>query len=532
MSFRKTRVLLFLSLVLTGHRIAALPFGPQSNIPSPCEGLKNLPLPDTTIFSSQIVPAGGFSAPAGAGGMRQGPGTPSASDLPSFCRVTGRVSPEVGFEVWLPPAAGDRPWNGKFNGVGNGGLAGFINYGAMIQALGRGYATASTDTGHTSKPGNEAWALGHPERLVDFASRGVHVTTVAAKALIEAYYGREPKYSYFTGCSGGGGQSLSEAQRFPDDYIGIVAGAPANFPTRMWPGELYAAWVTHRSPAHPIPNEKLPAITRAALEACDSMDGVRDGVLDDPRLCRFDPARIQCRDVDGPDCLTAAQVDSVRKIYAGLAHPATGELFWYGYEISSEPGWPGHIQNPFNVPLSYFKYMVLSEPDWDWKTFDFADPAKFAILQDASRKLGPVLDSIDPDLSSFRKRGGKLIQYHGWIDQNISPRNSIRYYEDVKKAMGGEKATSDFYRLYLAPGMAHCGGGPGPNTIDCLSALELWVEQGKAPERIIASHATAGATDRTRPLCPYPQVARYKGSGSTDDAGCFDCVAPPSQSPR
>ena len=318
---------------------------------SSCESLTSLKLPETTIVSAQAVAAGEFTPPAGAGGARGGPppaGTAGqeAARLPAFCRVAGTVAPEIHFEVWLPSPTGEKSWNGKFNGVGNGGLAGAISYGAMMRSLARGYATASTDTGHTNEPGKEAWALGHPERLVDFASRSIHMTARAAKRVIEAYYGRAARFSYFTGCSCGGGQGLSEAQRYPADYDGIVAGAPANFPTRMWPGELYPAWVTHRDAASLVPREKLPLVNDAALAACDTLDGVKDGVLEDPRHCRFDPSTLQCKGTDGPTCLTAAQVDSVGRIYQGLNDPSSGTVFWPGYEISSELGWPGHIFEP------------------------------------------------------------------------------------------------------------------------------------------------------------------------------------------
>jgi feruloyl esterase len=293
----------------------------------------------------------------------------------------------------------------------------------------------------------------------------------------------------------------------------------------MWPGELYAAYVTHRAPENLIPNEKLPMIARAALAACDAQDGLKDGLIADPRRCAFDPVALQCKgpnaEKDAADCLTAGQVDSVRKIYEGLKDPVTGKLFWWGYEPSSEEGWPGHIQNPFVVPIGYFKYMAFNNPAWDWKTFDMADPKNFAALVAASNLLGPILNSIEPDLTAFQRLGGKLILYHGWLDQNISPRNSIRYYESVEDVMGND--TRDFARLFMAPGMGHCGGGPGPNTLDGLTALENWVEKKQAPQQIIASHATNGQVDRTRPLCPYPQVAVYKGSGSIDDAANFAC---------
>jgi len=294
----------------------------------------------------------------------------------------------------------------------------------------------------------------------------------------------------------------------------------------MWPGELYPAWVTHRSPANLIPREKLPLIHAAVLTTCDAVDGVEDGVLDDPRRCHFEPSQLLCEGPDGADCLTAAQVESVEKIYEGLKDPSSGVVFWPGYEKSSELGWPGHIFEPFLIPLSYFKYMVLEDPAWDWRSFDFSDPESFAVLYEASDRLGPVLDSDDPDLTTFKERGGKLILYHGWIDQNIAPRNSITYYESVQETMGGAHETQSFFRLFLAPGMGHCGGGPGPNTFDALGALEQWVEHGEAPDQIPASHFSNGEVNRTRPLCPFPLVAQYQGSGSTDDAASFACRLP------
>ncbi len=492
-----------------------------------CNALETLRLPQTTITSAEVVPAGEFSPPAEARALRDRPPPGERSqDLPPFCRVVGMVEPQIAFEVWLPPPTGAGSWNGKFNGVGNGGLAGSISYPAMIQSLARGYATASTDTGHRDRPGNDDWALGHPELLVDFASRAIHVTAVTAKAAIEAYYGRGPKRSYFTGCSGGGGQALSEAQRYPADYDGIVAGAPANFPTHMWPGELYPAWVTHRAPASLIPREKLAVVHDAVLAACDTIDGTEDGLLTDPRHCDFSPSALRCEGPDGPDCLTAGEVESFQRIYAGLEDPTSREAFWPGYEMSSEPGWPGHIFEPFGIPLSYFRYMALEDPEWDWRSFDFGDPTSFAVLYDASARLGPILDSNDPDLSAFKRRGGKLIMYHGWIDPNIAPRNSIAYYEAVRNAMGGESETQSFVRLFMAPGMGHCGGGPGPNTFDALAALAQWVENGNPPDRLLASHISGGSVDRTRPLCPFPTVAVYEGNGSTDDAANFACRLP------
>lgn len=443
-----------------------------------------------------------------------------------FCRVSGQIPSAINFEVWLPSPEGDHAWNGKFNGVGNGGLAGELHYPAMGAALARGYATASTDTGHQGFLGNGDWALGHPELVVDFGYRAIHETARAAKAIITAYYGQAPTFSYFTGCSGGGQQALSEAQRYPADYDGIVSIAPANFPTHMWPGELYASWVTHRAPENLVQPEKLPMIHDAALAACDELDGVKDGLIDDPRNCSFDPATLLCKDVDAADCLTAGQVDSVQKIYEGLKDPSTGEQFWPPYEKGSELEWPGHIMDPFSIPTSYFKFMVFDNPEWDWKTFDFTDPKNFEIMTKAHYELGPILNATEPDLSALKGLGGKLIMFHGWSDQNIAPRNTINYYQSVIATMGGVEQTNDFMRIFMVPGMYHCEGGPGCDKFDFLGALEQWVEKGVAPEKIDAAHLTDGKADLTRPLCPYPQVAKYNGSGDTKDAANFTCAEP------
>jgi feruloyl esterase len=478
-----------------------------------CENLKLLSLPQTTITLAEPRDGQPF--------IPQGTNEKVVPPM-QFCRVTGVIDPEIRFEVWMPAPAN---WNGKFNGVGNGGLAGFINYSGMTAALARNYATASTDTGHQG--GNGSWALGRPELLVDFASRGIHAMTLDAKMIIQAYYGVAPQFSYFTGCSGGGGQGLSEAQRYPLDYNGIVSGAPANYPTRMWPGELWPAWFTHKDPANLIPPHKLPMIQAAAIRACDSDDGVQDGIIRDPRTCQFDPTSIQCRGEDAPDCLTAGQAASVKAIYGGLKDPNTGSQFWPGFEPGSEAAWDSHIGSAFGTPLAYFKYFYLGDPDWDWKNFDMTDPRNMQLMYDADARLRPVLNSTDPDISSFKRAGGKLILYHGWVDSFIAPRNSIAYYESVSALQGGEKPTKDFFRLFMAPGMMHCGGGYGPNTFDALTALENWIEKEQPPASITASHAGPdGRTDRTRPLCAYPQVELYKGTGDINDAASFTCGNP------
>jgi feruloyl esterase len=440
-----------------------------------------------------------------------------------FCRVAGVVEPAINFEVWMPAEG----WNGKLNGVGNGALAGGINYPAMVGPLTNGYASASTDGGHQSPaPVLGDWMLGHPELWDDFGYRAIHVMTRNAKAIIAAYYGQAPDYSYFTGCSGGGQQGLAEAQRYPADYDGIVSGAPANFPTRMWPGETWPSYVTHRDADSAIPVEKLPLIHDAALAACDALDGVEDGLITDPRECDFDPATLLCKGADAPDCLTAGQVDSVQKVYEGLKDPTTGEQFWLGYEPGSELDWPGHIGEPFVIPQGYFKGCVCEDANWDWTTFDFTDPEDFAILYDADARYAPHLNATDPDLTAFNELGGKLILWHGWADQNIAPRNSINYYNSVVAVVGSEDETQEFLRLFMVPGMGHCSGGPGPGTFDALAALEQWVEEGVAPEQITGTHLTKGVVDLSRPLCPYPQVAQYTGTGSTAEAENFVCANP------
>ncbi len=483
-----------------------------------CESLPGLRLTDTTITTAQLITGTllPWTSPGGTFG--------SATISSPFCRVVGVVTPAINFEVWLPLATGSTPWNGKFNGVGNGGLAGGINYPAMKDSLTRNYATASTDTGHVAFLGDGSWALGHPELLIDFGYRAIHMTTMAAKALVQAYYGQAPNYSYFTGCSGGGQQALSEAQRYPADYDGIVAGAPANFPTHMWPGELYPAWVSEQNAVTSTLPSKLSLIYTKAISDCDTLDGVTDGLIGDPRSCTVNLAPLQCSGPDAPTCLTAAEVDAAQKIYAGLKDPG-GQQYWPPYEPGSEKDWGGHI-NPFSIPPSYFKFMVFEDPTWDWRTFSFTDTNNFSIMNDAHYRLGPVLNATNPDLSAFKALGGKLVMYHGWADQNIAPRNSIAYYNSVVGGMGSAANTQDFLRLFMAPGMGHCSGGAGPNTFDSLGALEKWVEQGTAPTRIIASHSAGTVIDRTRPLCPYPQVAKYTGSGSINDAANFVCTNP------
>jgi feruloyl esterase len=478
---------------------------------APCEALKSLVLPDTTISGAEVVPAGPFTIPAGNGAQ-------VARPLPipvEACRVTGVVRPAVQFEVWMPTAG----WNGKFQGVGGGGFAGVISYGAIATALGRGYATASTDTGHSTPGGS--WALGHPELVVDFAYRAIHEMTVKAKAVVAAYYGTAARLSYFVGCSTGGRQGLMEAQRFPADYDGIVAGAPANYWTHLTAGTLAPALVTLRDGASHLSSAKLATLNAAALAACDNTDGVRDGLIEHPPACRFDPGTLLCAGDESNACFTAPQVAAARALYAPTVNPRTKATIFPGMAPGSEMTWTALAggPQPFGIPVDFYRYFVRANPDWDWKQFDLDKD-----VAAGDEKFGALLNAVDPNLAAFKARGGKLVMYHGWNDQLIQPGNSIDYYTSVSRALGAAE-TDDFLRLFMAPGMQHCAGGVGPNTFDAVSALEAWVERGTKPAQLTASHATNGTVDRTRPLCPYPQVATYRGRGSIDEASSFYCVA-------
>ncbi len=476
-----------------------------------CAALANLKLPATTITSAQTIAPGAFTPPT------PGRGPNPFAPLPAFCRVTATLAPsadsDIKIEVWLP----ESNWNGKFEAVGNGGWAGTITYPALATALARGYATASTDTGHATPGG--AFALGHPEKLVDFGYRAVHEMTVQAKSLIANYYGNQAKRAYWNGCSTGGRQGLMSAQRYPADFDGIIAGAPANYMSHLQPWSLWVPMAVHQTEASYIPPAKYPIIHKAVLDACDALDGVRDGVIEDPTRCHFDPKTIECRGPDATSCLTAPQVEAARKIYSPMTNPRTGLQLFPALEPGSEMGWTGLAgPQPMAIPVDTFKYMVHNDPNWDWKTIDFDKDVA------ATEKLfAPIIDAVNPNLTPFFSHGGKLLLYHGWNDQLIAPRNSIQYFDSVRYTLGTAK-TLDGMRLYMVPGMAHCNGGDGTGTFDVVANLERWVEQGQAPDTIVASRTNP---TRTRPLCQWPKVAVYSGTGSTDDAANFTCKVVP-----
>ncbi|HLG57673.1 MAG TPA: tannase/feruloyl esterase family alpha/beta hydrolase [Vicinamibacterales bacterium] len=476
-----------------------------------CESLSSLKLPDAMVTSAQLVAAGTFTQPGGRGGANQ------FADLPAFCRVGATLAPtkesDIKIEVWLPASG----WNGKFQAVGNGGWAGVISYPAMASALQEGYATASNDTGH--KGGNALFAIGHPEKLVDFAYRAVHEMTVQSKAIASSYYSRAPRLSYWNGCSTGGRQGLMSAQRYPEDFDAILAGAPANYQTHLHAWDLSVAVPVLKDPAASIPASKLTLINQAALKACDARDGVTDGLLNDPRTCSFDVARLQCKAGDAEDCLTAPQIAAARRAYSATK-TADGELVFPGKDPGSETGWGGFVggQQAPGVSVGSFQ-VAYGDANWDPRTFELDRDLKLV-----DEKVGTIVNAVNPDLRAFKARGGKLLLYHGWNDTAISAGNTINYYSSVLSKMG--KNQDDWVRLYMAPGMQHCGNGPGPNQINWMAALERWRESGVAPNRLDAAHVTNNRIDMTRPLCPYPQVAQYKGAGSTNDAANFICKAP------
>ena len=467
-------------------------------------------------------------------------GVPPLPVQASYCRVEAMLTPipgsEIRIEVWMPPKD---VWNGKYIGSGNAGYAGdFASpYIFMGGAVARGYAAAGTDTGHRGAGMGEGadagagWALGQPEKLKDYGHRANHLTAAAAKTLIKAYYGKPTQYSYFQGCSNGGREALQEAQRYPDDYDGIIAGAPANAWTSLIAGFAWNAKAVLK--AGGIPADKLTVVQDAVLKQCDALDGVKDGVLEDPRLCKFDPASVQCKVGDAAGCLTAAQVQAVRKIYQGPRNAKTKAQIFPGFPAGSEAvQWDQWVTGTASkhefFSTEFFRNIVFEKPDWDFSMLDFERDVALGKV-----KAGPILDASNPDLAPFHKRGGKLILWHGWADAALTPLGSIQYYENVRSRLGA-KTTGELMRFYLAPGMAHCLGGPGPNDFDMLHELEQWVEHKKAPDVVIASkYATdyarllgfpPGEALRTRPLCPYPKTAKWKGSGSTDEAVNFECA--------
>jgi hypothetical protein len=495
-----------------------------------CQELSKRQLSNAEIGSTELIPQGIFKN-----------GSDSVKVTEDLCRVSLILRPsadsDIRAEVWLPSTR----WNRKLQGVGNGGFAGTIDYSSLASAVSHGYAAAATDTGHQSDPSSADWALGHPEKTVDFGYRAVHEMTVTAKALVAAYYGENPARAYLNACSNGGRQGLMEAQRYPADYDGVAAGAPTYYWTRLLTASIFNLQALSE-PGSGISAAKLPAIESAALAVCDARDGVKDGMIENPVRCRFNPEVLLCREPETDACLTKPQITALKAIYGG-AKTSKRVPILPGFEAGGEAeplGWGTWITGGNGVAgfqstlgIGFFKFMVYADPKWDYRKSSTDQNAALA-----DEKLASILNATDPDLRPFESRGGKLILYHGWNDASVPPRGTIDYYKNVVKELG-PKETAKFVRLYMIPGWGRCGGGTGPNIFgqstvpmsdaehDMEAALERWVEQGKAPERIIATQMMPKTTPaeilRTGPLCAYPLTAHWTGTGSTDKADNFVC---------
>jgi feruloyl esterase len=460
----------------------------------------------------------------------------ATADTPKHCRVTGTITPEVAFEISLPDV-----WNRRFYMTGNGGLAGDAmdtpNSPDRTSALSNGFVHARTNTGHDNrKEPSGSFIMSNPQKAIDYAYRAVHVTADLAKKVANDYYARPVTFSYWNSCSNGGRQGLLEVQRYPADFDGVVANAPWVDQTGFMVGAMWNQKVLTETP---VPATKMPLLAEKVMAKCDAVDGLKDGLIDDPRKCSFDPARdvpACSQGADGPDCLTPAQASAIAKIYSGPV--SNGKPFFPGFMLGSEQlvtgqggnvasSWSGAIipaqptakPADFNLAEGIMKYLVLDppQPNYDTMTFDY-DKAASTVA-----RWSKLADAKDADLSAFRKRGGKLIMTYGWADQILQPMMGVKYYESI---LARDKNAPNYARLFMAPGMTHCAGGLGPDRNDAVTAVIDWVEKGKAPDQLIASKVADGKTVRTRPLCPYPQVARYQGQGSIDDAANFKCELP------
>jgi feruloyl esterase len=526
-------------------------YGQQGKPAVSCESLATLALPNTTITMAQPVAAGEFKMPArnfggpppaaqagpgaqpgqpggqaggpgalpapGQPGGAPGPGAPDASKLPAFCRIAATLTPssdsDIKIEVWLPLTG----WNGKFIAAGNGGWAGSISFQGMAQILAAGYATTSTDTGHSTNGGS--FILGHPEKFIDYTWRADHEMTVKAKALIKAYYGVGPKFSYWIGCSLGGQEALIEASKFPDDYNGIVAGAPLNPIVIFNAQQMWSAWLINRNPEKLIPAPKWTMIHDTVLKKCATPIGQKLGFVEDPDHCDFQPSSLLCKNSDAADCLTAPQVEYLSQLYEGPKNPRTGERIYHGIPKGGELDVAKNLgATPAGVAVDMYKYAVFQDPNWDWKTFDFDKD-----IEKADKAVNPFFRASPEQIAEYLKKGGKLLIHIGG-NEPFYGSDIIDLVKDAQKLVGAKNA--DSIKLFEMPGMNHCGGGQGCDTFDKINTINNWVEKNQAPDRVVASKSSQGNVIRTRPLCAYPMIAKYKGTGSEDEAESFVCTNP------
>jgi feruloyl esterase len=486
---------------------------------TPCPDLKSLALPHATITLADPIDAGAFRPPAGGRGNPQ-----QFADLPAFCRIQATLAPtsdsDIKVEVWLPAAAG---WNGKFRGTGNGGLGGgaAVGAGPLAAALRDGYAAAGNNTGHE---GGSDYAIGHPEKIKDFGYRSSHEMTVFSKALIAAYYDSSLKYSLMSESGGGTIAALSAAQRYPEDYDVLAVISMSSYLSHHTFGQMWIWYATHQDEASFIPPAKYPAIHQAALKACDAQDGLADGIIGTAERCRFDPAAIQCKTADdSPDCLTTPQVAAARKIYAGPKNPRTGEQIYSPLYPGSELGWAQLAggAEPLGIPVDFFRNYVFQDPKWDYK----ARPLNFdSDVARADRPEVAPVNAVDPDLSRYFARGGKLLLIGGWNDASVPPNVAVNYYKAVVAKVGAQQVR-DGMRFFMVPGMSHGLGTNGEENFNAntLALIEQWKQSGKAPGQLILDHYKNGMKVGTRLACQYPQIATYKGTGNQEDSSSFTC---------
>ena len=498
----------------------------------PCslDSFASLNLEHARVTAVESIPAGSYT-PVQA--------RPAISGLPAFCRITAEATPSpdslIRFELWVPTGQ----WNGKLVATGNGGYSPELNYGDMAYAMREGYAVLGGDSGHQSPdPNDMMFAVGHPQKIIDWGTRSVHAITVPGKQILADLMTRPASRAYYYGCSTGGHQGYAEVQRYPDDFDGVIAGDPGNNRVAL-NAEFLWRFLSNHVPGdngHPVLTPaKVALVSHAAIAACDGLDGVTDGVIADPRMCtrdKFNIDTLRCKAGDAPDCLTDAQVDAVKKIYQGPVDPVTHTSIYPGPVVGSESTWGSYWGNAAPVRADFWRYWAFNDPSWNWWSFDFHSG-----YQTALAKLGPLVDQNNPDIAGFKAHGGKLITYQGWADPVVNPLDTIAYYDKVKALQGSQAQTDGFFRLYMVPGMAHCMGGVGQTAFgnqgapapvidashDILSALDRWVTQGSAPDQIIALEVRNGSVVSTRPLCPYPKRAIYNGTGDTRIAASYTC---------
>lgn len=508
---------------------ASPPPAPPAAMACDATALAAVTLSGAALRSASAVDAGSYTPP----------GSFPQANLPAFCRMTATATPTaqslINFEVWVPTGAA---WNGKMVVTGNGGYSPTLNYADMAYAMRQGYAVVGGDTGHQGDPNAMFWGVNQPEKIADWGSRSIHAITGPARALVAGLNARNPSRAYYYGCSTGGHQAYAQIQRYPDDFDGVIAGAPGNNRTRL-NVEFMHRFLSNRAANTNSPviltSAKAALITQRAIAACDTLDGVADGVITDPRTCgaaQFNIDALQCAGADEATCLTAEQVAVARKIYEGPKNRRTGEQIYPGLPVGTESGWAGYWGGAEPVRADYWRLWVFENPQWNWWTFDYDRDLAFA-----DAKISPLVDQNNADIAAFKARGAKAIVYQGWQDPVVNAIDTIAYYDRVNTLQGSQAETDSFFRLFMVPGMGHCSGGAGATHFgnqggpsptpsadhDVLMALDRWVEGGGAPDRIVATRVVGGAAVRTRSLCPHPKQAVYSGSGSSDDAANFTC---------